>query len=106
MSYKSEAQAKFGSRIEDIRNHMNANQVYVPWIQISISPNLVIDTASSKNYFVSLQNVKNSDGLANNTTIVIAYVPSLEVSNVSDQNINEIDEELLITFGKEIKFKY
>lgn len=101
-----------GSRIKDIKDHLNMTQVYVPWIQLTIGSDgnnkFTIDTASKGNFFVSLQNVKNSDGYANNTTIVLAYVPSAEVGVVDNcgSDIDFLDKLLVSSYGKEILFQY
>lgn len=111
MSTKSSS--NLASRIKDIKDHLNANQVYVPWIQLRIGSSddgkpFIIDTASKGNFFVSLQNVKNSDGYANNTTIVLAYVPSAEVGVVDNcgSDIDFLDKLLVSSYGKEILFQY
>lgn len=90
-----------------LRKHLNNKSLYVPWIKLQIG-NFVCDTAADKdNLFISIQNVKNSGGLANNTTIVLAYVPSANVGidNLGD-DIDRIDMILGGSREKTIKFQY
>lgn len=89
-----------------LRKHLNEKSLYVPWIKLEIG-NFKCDTAKKENnLFVSLSNIKNSSGLANTSTIVLAYVPSANVGidNLGD-DIDRIDI-LLCASDNIVKFQY
>ena len=94
-----------------LRKHLNSTSLYVPWIKLQIG-SFVCDTSNNKkdNLFISIQNIKNSGGLANNTTIVLAYVPS---ANVGIDNLGDDIDRIDIILGgpgsgvkKIVKFQY